>query len=269
MAALGLSICTVLYRSEDLSRRFHRELVDSLAGHEDVEILYHDNSPTDVLRAALDTVPGVVSYRSDPRNLGFSHANNELIRRARCERILLLNPDVFGFAPDFWPRLLERPKGAAIFARLLNADGSFQDCVGDAAGWRRALRPARDYSRVRSVTPVGMGIMAFMLCDRATFQRVGLLDEDYPLYGEDMDWCWRARRCGVPVLYDPGLELTHIGGASAADRWSRVASMEKKYAAERIFIAKHFRGWHRASMLLLNRAKLARLHARARAGGAA
>lgn len=269
MAALGLSICTALYRSEDLSRRFHRELIASLESHDDWEIGYHDNSPTDVLRPALDTLPGKVSYRCDPRNLGFSYANNQLIRDARCDRILLLNPDVFGFTPEFWPRLLERPKSAAIFARLLNADGSFQDCVGEAAGWRRALSPARDYSRVRSATPVGMGVMAFMLTDRDTFNRVGLLDEDYPLYGEDMDWCFRAHRCGVPVLYDPGIELTHIGGASAADRWSRAASIDRKYAAERVFIDKHFRGWHRASLLWLNQLKVARLHARAQTRGGA
>ena len=267
MATLGLSICTVLYRSEDLSRRFHLELVASLASHDDWEILYHDNSPTDVLRDALDTLPGRVTYRSDPRNLGFSYANNQLIRGARGDRILLLNPDVFGFAPEFWPRLLERPKAAAVFARLLNTDGSFQDCVGEVAGLRRALCPTRDYRRMRSVTRVGMGVMAFMLSDRDTFDRVGLLDEDYPLYGEDMDWCFRAHRCGVPVLYDPEIELTHVGGASAADRWSHAASIDRKYAAERVFIGKHFRGWHRASMLVLNKIKVARLHARRRASG--
>jgi GT2 family glycosyltransferase len=268
MPDLNLSICTVLYKSEDLTRQFHRELMASLAEHTSVEVLYHDNSPTDALHTMLDQHPGPASYTADSRNLGFSYGNNVLIRKAKFDRILLLNPDVLGFTPAFWPALLVRPSKAVYFARLLNADGSFQDCVGDTVSLWRAARPTKNFSDVRRLTPVGMGIMAFMLASQSVFRQVGMLDEAYPLYGEDMDWCFRARKLGVDLLYDPSLELTHVGGASAADRWSRVSAMDKKYAAERIFIGKHFRGLHRSAMLMLNRLKVARMHARAKASSA-
>jgi GT2 family glycosyltransferase len=259
MAALDLSICTVLYRSEALTRRFHEELTHSLKGHTHYELLYYDHSPIDALRADLTRGTAAVHYTWDARNLGFSFGNNQLIRRARHARVLLLNPDVFGFKPAFWERLARHPSGRVTFVRLLETDGRFQDCCGDTVGLTRALRPRKDYSREREPVEVGMGIMAFMLTERDTFDRVGLLDEDYPLYGEDMDWCYRARRAGVKLVFDPTLELTHVGGASAADRWSRRASLERKYAAERVFVRKHFRGLHRAALLALNRVKLLRL----------
>jgi N-acetylglucosaminyl-diphospho-decaprenol L-rhamnosyltransferase len=97
--------------------------------------------------------------------------------------------------------------------------------------------------------------MAFMLATRALFEKVGLLDEAYPLYGEDMDWCYRASKQGIQLIYDPALTLTHVGGASADTRWSRKDSTLQKYSAERIFINKHYGGWHRKTMLALNTLK--------------
>lgn len=57
-----------------------------------------------------------------------------------------------------------------------------------------------------------MGIMAFMLTSKKVLAHVGLLDCDYPLYAEDMDWCYRAKRLGYSIIYNPSLVLTHTGG---------------------------------------------------------
>jgi len=258
MARLDLSICVVLYESADLARRFHSELTASLAGSSGYEILYYDNSTTSALVEWGSGIEGTdVGYRHDPRNLGFSYANNQLILRARFERILLLNPDVFGFTPELWAGLAHRsPVNEAIFARLLNADCSFQDCVGEPSSLKRAMSRRIDYSRLSAPTAVGMGIMAFMLTEKEVFAKVGLLDCDYPLYAEDMDWCYRAGHAGVRVIFDPTLVLTHIGGASAAQRWARSRALRRKYEAERIFIDKHFRAANWLVMRALNRIKI-------------
>lgn len=250
---LDLTICVVLYRSTEISRRFGRELAASLAGFSGWEVRFYDNSPTD----ELADLRAYGRYEHDPRNLGFSFANNQMILAARHRNIALVNPDVFGFDASFWTRLAGHALGRdeVRFVKLLNADGSHQDCVGEVASVARAWRGARDYARLTTEQPVGMGIMAFMLTTRAVIARVGLLDCDYPLYAEDMDWCYRATRAGVPVLYDPTLVLTHLGGTSAGDRWSHRQSLRRKYDAERIFIDKHARGWNRAAMIALNRVK--------------
>lgn len=251
--SLNLTICVVLYRSAEVSRRFAREIAASLHGYSDWEIIFYDNSPTDELvdLAAFGT------YRHDPRNLGFSFANNQTILSARYANIALINPDVFGFSTDFWDRLVQQALGRADvrFVKLLNEDGSHQDCVGEVSSLARAWRVPVDYASLTTEQPIGMGIMAFMLTTREVFARVGLLDCDYPLYAEDMDWCFRANRSGIPVLYDPTFVLTHLGGASASDRWAHRQSLRRKYMAERIFIDKHRRGLGWLSLRLLNSAK--------------
>lgn len=262
--ALDLSICVVLYESIEVTQRFHQELMASLEGFDNYEVLYYDNSPSGTLAQwfAPRLRPGV-AYRHDPRNLGFSYGNNQLILRARHERILLLNPDVFGLSAAVWAAIASLPTdNQARFVRLLNGDGSFQDCVGEISSLARAFRPRADYASITQPTEVGMGIMAFMLTERSVFAKVGLLDCGYPLYAEDMDWCYRASQAGVRVVYDPSIELTHLGGASAQERWARGAGLRRKYAAERIFIDKHMHGLNWAVMRVLNALKVA-LKARA------
>ncbi len=257
--SLPISICVVLYESVEVSQRFHEALMASLASFDSFEVLYYDNSPSATLAQWFSTrlQPGV-HYQHDPRNLGFSFGNNQLILRAQHERILLLNPDVFGLNAATWRDIASKPTdGQARFARLLNADGSFQDCVGEVSSLSRVFKKRPDYAAIRQPTEVGMGIMAFMLTEKSVFAKVGLLDCSYPLYAEDMDWCFRASQAGMRVLYDPTIELTHLGGASAQERWARGAGLRRKYAAERIFIDKHMHGLNWAAMRLLNMLKVA------------
>ena len=226
----------------------------SLHDFENWEILFYDNSPSN----ALSDLEDFGHYRHDASNRGFSFANNQMVLSAKYGNIALINPDVFGFDYDFWISLMSRALGRyeIRFVKLLNEDGSHQDCVGEVVSLGRFWRGTRDYSRIETETPVDMGIMAFMLTSREAFARVGLLDCDYLLYAEDMDWCHRAGKAGVPIIYDPTLILTHIGGSSASDRWSQSQALRRKYAAERVFIDKHLRGWRRLAMHLINRMKV-------------
>lgn len=256
---IDLSICVVTYNCEQFIERFHCELIASLARHTGWELLYFDNSPNQKTAEILRGYAGTHEVFGDARNLGFSYGNNRLLERAKNKYILLLNPDVFDFTYGFWEELLSRMDAESVrFIKLLNTDGTFQDCVGEVSSFKRALGRKVDYAKVESPIKVGMGIMAFMLASRAIFDRVGFLDESYPLYAEDMDWCYRATQAGVTIVYDPTLALTHVGGASATTRWGARASRRKKYEAERIFIKTHCVGMHRLAMLGLNSLKLLR-----------
>lgn len=258
MTALRLSICVVLYESIETTKRFHLQLCDSLSEFSQVEVMYFDNSVSDELQVWFSNqLSGCISYTRDSRNLGFSFGNNNLILQAQYDRILLLNPDVFGLTNSFWDRISAvDAHGIARFAKMLNEDGSFQDSVGEPSSLGRIFRSRRNYESMLQPTEVGMGIMAFMLADKSVFASVGLLDCSYPLYAEDMDWCFRAKRRGIRILYDPQLVLTHIGGASAKDRWEDAESHRKKYEAEKIFIDKHYRGWEWVCMRVLNLVKI-------------
>lgn len=254
---LDLSILVVTYRNAEMVAAFHRSLHDSLCEHVGWELLYRDHTPDDSVICALNQPGRSPRHLShDATNPGFAHGVNRLLSQAAHRHILLLNPDVSGFSPAFWPELLARHAARqALFIRLLDPAGGAQDCVGQQLSLRRAITPRPNYGSMTEPVEVDNGIMAFMLSDRATFDRVGPLDEDYPLYAEDMDWCFRARKAGVALIYDPRLSLTHAGGASAGTTMNPRQQQLAKYRSERIFIRKHFRGAHRWLLLLANRLK--------------
>ncbi|CAH3566339.1 hypothetical protein AI2717V1_2967, partial [Klebsiella pneumoniae] len=251
---LKLSICVVTYESLDMVKKFHTELIKSLDGYSEWEVLYFDNSKSDEV---IDYITSVKSDNVlidfDKRNMGFSYGNNRLIINCKYDNVLLLNPDVFDITNSFWGELtLNYNKQDVLFIKLLNEDGTFQDCIGKYASFSRAFGAKVDYEAINQATPIEMGIMAFMLTSKKVLAHVGLLDCDYPLYAEDMDWCYRAKRLGYSIIYNPSLVLTHTGGGSSRTRWRNNKTQLKKYYAEEIFIKKHYKGLHRTAMLALN-----------------
>lgn len=251
--SLKLTICVVTYESINMVKEFHSLLIDSLNNLSDWEVLYFDNSKsTDVLDFFNSRSDNNV-FQRDERNLGFSYGNNRLIINSKYENILLLNPDVFGLTKDFFIKL----KGyynrqSVLFIKLLNLDGSFQDCIGTYSSLNRAFSKRMDYSKIEIYSEIDMGIMAFMLTSKNVISHVGLLDCDYPLYAEDMDWCYRAKKMGYNIMYTPDLSLTHIGGASSKSKWKQKDVNRRKLSAEKIFIIKHYNKFYKYTMLLLN-----------------
>lgn len=251
--SLNISVCVVLYQSEEQTRRCMRALAASLKNFTDYEISFYDNSPT----PALEDLKKFGNYIHDARNLGFSYANNQLILRSQYYKILLLNPDVSGLTEELWNKIAKIDTNeTANFIRLTDPDGATQDCVGRVVSLQRAFSRRQKLEEVGNPQPVQMGIMAFMLTNRAVFAQVGLLDAAYALYAEDMDWCYRANRCGIKVLYHPEIALIHFGGASAKTRWPSYRISLNKYKSERLFINKHYRGFTNLANLGLNCVKI-------------
>lgn len=256
MDDLSLSICVVTFESETVVERFMNELLASLAGHRNYEVLVYDNSISDNIIDLFEkngwSDHTSVTFTSDKSNQGFSYANNQLILRAKYEKVLLLNPDVFSLTHDVWHNVLTKYQpGTTMFVRLLNPDESFQDCIGEPPSLKRIFSN-KDFSAISERCEIENGIMAFMLTDKNIFAKVGLLDCSYPLYCEDIDWCYRTRLFGFQIIYEPSIELIHLGGASAATKWKQNQILRKKYAAERIFINKYFSGLNKLLMLTLN-----------------
>ena len=155
--------------------------------------------------------------------------------------VLLLNADAW-LDPGALDRLVEfgdsRPRAAVIGPRLRNPDGTLQRSVrGFPTLWRlateyfflRKLAPRSsvlnafyaggfDHDEVREIEVV-MG--ACMLVRRASIEDVGPSDEDYFLFSEETDWCYRFRRAGWEVVFFPGAECTHVRGAAHGGRLYR------------------------------------------------
>lgn len=79
---------------------------------------------------------------------------------------------------------------------------------------------------------------AFLMIRRSVIDKIGLLDEEFFMYGEDLDWCWRVKEAGFKVMYYPGAEITHyLYGSSAAVAFR---SVRWAHSAMKIFYRKHY-----------------------------
>lgn len=170
---------------------------------------------------------------ANPENRGFAAASNQAIRMAEGRYILLLNPDtlIHHDALDTMVHFMdEHPEAGAIGCKLLNEDGSVQDSVRRFLTFGMALQTSTflgkipllgkmgDYkmrgflfSKVEEVDAAGG---AALMVRRSVLEEVGLLDETYFIFMEDMDLCRRIWSVGYKVYYVPDASITHLGGES-------------------------------------------------------
>ncbi len=173
-------------------------------------------------------------------NAGFSAANNVVLREAQGDQVLLLNPDteVTSGALDALSERLDAEPGVGMLGcRLVQDDGTFDHAAkrsfptplsalahftgvgrradaGSRLGQYRALELSEhDCGDVDAVNG------AFMLVRREALREVGLLDEGYWLYMEDLDWCYRFHQHGWRVRYEGDVTIVHVkGGTSGRHR---------------------------------------------------
>ena len=172
-------------------------------------------------------------------NIGFSAANNLVLRTSRAGAVLLLNPDTEvydGTLDAGLARLAADPAIGMVGARLVREDGELDHAakrsfptplgalahftgIGRGADAGAALSQYRathlDEDEAGEVDAVNG---AFMLCRAAAVARVGLLDEGYWLYMEDLDWCHRFWDAGWKVFYEPAAVALHVKGGSSRSR---------------------------------------------------
>lgn len=194
-----------------------------------------DNSPTDSIRAICSDPR--ISYTFNGRNVGFGAAHNMAIRASegQAEYRVILNPDVY-FGPGVLESLLlfarSRPEIGLVMPKILNPNGCLQHLCkrlpspGDLIFRRflpNALKPwvqdrlaryelrDQDYSRILSV-PCLSG--CFMLINNAALADVGIFDERYFLYLEDVDLCRRIHQ-KFETIYYPRVSIYHHNGRSS------------------------------------------------------
>ena len=165
-----------------------------------------------------------------PRNRGFAGGVNEGVARALAAgagEVLLLNNDAVleaGALPALRAALAAEPAAAAAAPLVLLDDGSGRAWfaggeVAPAFGQVRHPGHGRRAEEIPAGTrPVGFLSFCAVLLRRAAWEEVGPLDEEFFAYGEDADWCLRARRAGRRLLFVPGARARHRASASAGLR---------------------------------------------------
>jgi len=252
-----LSIIIVTYNSMGHIDECLRSLVENRPAV-DHEIVVVDNASTDGTAAAIRARWNGVRVIDAGANLGFARANNLGIQQTFGELILLLNPDtsIPARAVDILVGALEtRPDVAIAGPRLVNGDGhaelSFGRMMSPLAELRQKVLvrgserggPIAMYveSMTRRERDVDWVSGACLLVRRTDAESVGLMDERYFMYAEDVDFCAAVRARGRRVLFYPAAEIVHIRGQSRA---TASAAAERAYRRSQLaFYEKHHPGW--------------------------
>ena len=199
------------------------------------EVIVVDNNSQDSSQALVEKKFPKTKLILNKDNLGFTKANNQGIKVAKGKYILLLNSDTYLIENSF-KKIIKRAQKlknlGALGPQLLNDDKSIQQSVGffpnlpqvffwmtfidDFAGGQH-LKPYHVdhnafYKKDREVDWV---TAAAILVPRTVIKKVGKLDENIFMYGEETEWCYRIKKAGFKVYFSPTAKIIHIGRGSS------------------------------------------------------
>lgn len=270
---LDLAVIIVTWNTRELVLgAIHSLLLDLETSGVSAGVHVVDCASTDgTVQAIRERYPIVTVYDS-PTNLGFAGGNNLALRALGFgdpqadssllpKAVYLLNPDTVverGSTAQLLKTLWEHPTHGVVGARLVYGDGSFQHSAFYFPGLRQIwaeffptagrLREGRfngryDRHLYEQSTPfeVDFVLGATMMMRQEVITTVGLLDEAFFVYCEEVDWEWRIRKAGYAILTDPRAKVIHYGGQST----TQVSAQSQQYLWESrlILYRKHYPAW--------------------------
>ena len=282
---MKLSVVIVNYNVKHFLEQCLHSVYKAAKGIE-TEIFVVDNNSVDgSARLIREKFPNLV-YIENTENVGFSKANNQAIRLAKGEFILLLNPDTV-VEEDTFRKVVSfmetHPDAGGLGVKMIDGKGNFlpeskrglptpevafYKMFGISKLFPRSKRFGRyhlSYLNENEVHSVDVLAGAFMLLRKETLDKIGLLDETFFMYGEDIDLSYRITKAGYKNYYFPGTTIIHYKGEST--KKGSLNYVKVFYNAMIIFARKHFTGgkagvftfilqfaiWFRALLTILNR----------------
>ncbi|HUB99500.1 MAG TPA: glycosyltransferase family 2 protein [Solirubrobacterales bacterium] len=234
--APDLEVVIVSHGAEELLRRCLTSLGAHPAATGSMRVTVVDSgSPDATPEMVAREFPAVRLLRE--ANIGFSAANNLVLREGEAGAYLLLNPDTEIYAGTLdaaLARLHSAPRIGMVGVKLVTESGALDHAC--KRSFPTPLSALAHFTGIGRRTDGGLGQYratglgedepgevdavngAFMLCRGAAVQEVGLLDEGYWLYMEDLDWCHRFWDAGWKVFYEPGGVALHVKGGSSSGR---------------------------------------------------
>jgi N-acetylglucosaminyl-diphospho-decaprenol L-rhamnosyltransferase len=257
-----VAVVVVSYDSGQEVSRCVRSVFEA-AGDSRVEVLIVDNHSRDgSARAAASANPGTRLIENGS-NRGFIAAANQGIRATTAPFIFLLNPDAeitLGTLGGLVKVARDRPRAGAIGVLTRKPDGSIYpsarkiptllEAIGHA--FLGPFDPDNRFSRAYTMAEwdrsserrVDWVSGSSMLLRRAALDQVGLLDEGYWMYVEDLDLCTRLQAAGWEVWFSPEVDVVHIGGTTTAGR--KRYTLHHSMSVYRYFVKFRSAGWKAA-----------------------
>jgi GT2 family glycosyltransferase len=243
MADIDLSIIIVNYKTPELVRDCVKSIKKHTTGIK-YEVIVMDNSIN---------------------NIGFTKANNLGLKKAKGEYVLFLNSDTYidsNVLSGMVKWMETNPKIGISTCKLKNRDGSPQTTGGYFPTLPRVLMwmtiqdlPFMDnlfsqfhpHKNKNKAYELDWVTGAFLLIRREVLNEIKGFSEDYFMYGDDVDLCFRAKKLGFEVWFNPEFSITHYGGASSVKEFPLLS----EYKGVKIFYKKYYPKWQYPIMRLL------------------
>jgi GT2 family glycosyltransferase len=255
---IQLSIIIVTHNAKDFLRNCLKSVFEKIKNLS-FEVLVVDNASSDGTFEMLKNEFPQVNAIFSKENLGFAKANNLAIKEAKGKYIFLLNPDTILLDENF-EKLIDfaqkNPDVGAIGPKVLNSDLTIQhQCKrGFPTPWNifcylsglAKIFPKSKifagylltYLDTEKIQEVDSLSGCAMVVKREVIEKVGMMDEDYYLYGDDLDWCYRIKSAGWKVVYFPETKIIHYGGKGGTGK-KPYFNIYHFYRSALIFYRKH------------------------------
>ncbi len=267
-ASVQLSVIIVNYNVRDFLHHALVSLQKAMRGIKG-EIIVVDNASDDGSVEMVRRRFPSVTLIAEKTNLGFAKANNIALKRARGKYLLLINPDTL--VQEDTLRVMikffdENPDVGLAGCKILNPDGTFQLACRRSfptpwVGFTKMSGLSALFPNSRLFGQYNLTYLSpdesyeidavsgsFVMVRREAYEHVGGLDEDFFMYGEDLDWCYRIQQAGWKNYYVHSTKIIHYKGEST--KRSNLDEIRTFYHAMRLFVKKHLSHTHFFTLLL-------------------
>jgi O-antigen biosynthesis protein len=255
-----VSIIIVNYNVKDLVDNCVASIYKSNNSNLNLEIFLVDNNSIDGSSEHISNLYPEVKVIRNKKNLGFSKANNIALRQAAGRFILILNPDTV-LEEDTFDKLIKFVESGenigAVTSKLILGSGkldvacrrsfpSVSVALPRILGLSKMFPKSKVFSRYNltyldenETAEVDAICGAFMFIPKKVLDDTGYFDEEYFMYGEDLDLCYRIKEKGYKIYYYPIVTTIHLKGEST--KKTKFTYVNNFYGAMRIFVRKNYR----------------------------
>lgn len=276
---IDLSVIILNFNTKQFLRNCLNSIVRSDLGDYQTEVIVIDNGSTDGSAEAAAKLFKTPLFRKkkniefklikNRKNTGFAAGNNRGIRKTKGRHILLLNSDTKVYKNTFKKMIEfmdESPNYGAATCKVLLKNGQLDPAChrGFPTPWNSfcyfvglekffpKFLPFSGYHQgwkdLNSTHQVDVISGAFFFIRKQVVKKVGLLDEDYFMYGEDIDWCFRIKEKDFRIAFYPNTKITHVKGRSGKKRKSnnkndleiKKKSINQFFDTMKFFYRKHY-----------------------------
>lgn len=255
---MDVSIIIVNYNTKELLKQTIKSVIKNTKGLE-YEIIVVDNASIDGSIELVKNEFKDVLLIENKNNLGFSKANNIGIKKSSGKYVLLLNSDTvvldktIKICFDYMEEYIDI---GALGCKVVLKDGKLDHACKRGfptppASLYYMLKLNKFFPKSKKfgqytmsyvgedeISEVDSLMGAFMMVRRDAIDKIGFLDEDFFMYGEDIDWCFRIKEAGYKVVYFPKVKIIHYKGASS--RKKKYKTLYEFHRAMYLFYNKHY-----------------------------